>query len=494
MAEQAAVASGSSQRGRSPEVLVIGAGMSGLLMGIELKKAGIDSFQILEKADRPGGTWRENTYPGLTCDVPSHYYTYSFEPNPDWTHRFPPGEEIYRYFEKIPAKYRLTDHIRYNAEVTDARYDAGRWQVTTADGQRLTADVLVAATGVLHKPRYPAFEGLDSFTGACFHSARWDHSVPLEGKRIGIVGNGSTGVQMTKPLADQARHLTVFQRTPQWIMPMANRRSSPVGRALGRRFPLYTRALYHFYSFVVKHTLTPAVIKAGWQRSFVERGVRKYLESVRDAELRRKLTPDYQPMCKRLIVNADFYETLQQPHVELVTDAIERVEPGGVVAADGTLHELDVLVLATGFDAHAFMRPMQMVGENGVTLADVWKDGPRAYRTIAMPHFPNFFMLMGPHSPIGNFSLIAIAEVQAAYVMQWIELLRNGELHHAAPTPEATARFNDELNGAFGGTAWVGGCNSWYLDAAGVPNLWPWSGERYRADLAAPNLAEFQVG
>jgi cation diffusion facilitator CzcD-associated flavoprotein CzcO len=474
---------------RTPTVAIVGAGMSGLCMGIRLKQAGIDSFTIYEKGHAVGGTWRDNTYPGLACDVPSRFYQYSFEPNPYWTHVFPPGQEIWDYFERVTDKYGLRPHIVFDTAVAGARFEGGRWRIRTSRHEEKSADFLVSATGVLHHPRYPGIDGLDSFGGAMFHSARWDHGVELDGKRVAVVGTGSTAVQIVSALAERAGRLLVFQRTPQWVFPLPNPRYSPVGRGVHRRFPRLGSVSYRGYRRVFIGTFAAAVIEPGWQRSLISAICRLNLRTVRDRDLRRKLTPGYQPMCKRLVMAPHFYRAMQRENVELVTEAIDHVEPRGVVTRDGRLHEADVFVLATGFDFHAHMRPKELIGEGGITLEDAWRDGPRAYRTVALPGFPNFFMLMGPHS----FSLIAIAEAQVRYVMRWIGRWRAGEVSTMAPTEEATARFNEEMRAAMPSTVWVTGCQSWYLGKDGLPELWPWTPTRHRDMLREPAVDEFVV-
>jgi cation diffusion facilitator CzcD-associated flavoprotein CzcO len=462
-------------------------------MGIELKRAGIDSFTIYEKADAVGGTWRDNTYPGLSCDVPSRFYQYSFELNPDWTHVFSPGPEIWRYFERVADKYGLREHLRLGKEVVSARFEDGRWRIRTQDGEEAEVDFVVSACGVLHHPRTPDIEGLEQFSGAAFHSARWDHDVELEGKRIAVVGTGSTGVQIVTDLAGVAGRVLHFQRTPQWIFPAPNRRYTRLERAAHRRLPRLGRLEYRITEAALGYTFSRAVIRPGWQRRLMSALCRMNLKTVRDPELRRRLTPDYPPMCKRLVVSSGFYRAMQRPDVELVTEGIERVEPGGIVTGDGELHEADVIVFATGFDAHAYMRPMDVVGEGGITLEEAWRDGPRAHRTVAIAGFPNFFMLMGPHSPVGNYSLVAIAEAQAGYAMRWIRMWRDGRLATVAPTGEAMARFNDDMRSAMPDTIWMTGCDSWYLGKDGRPEVWPWSPERHRAMLREPDPDEYEV-
>lgn len=479
--------------GRNPSVAIVGAGMSGLCMGVKLRRAGIDSFTIHEKAGAVGGTWRENTYPGLSCDVPSRFYSYSFAPNPDWSRQFSPGPEIWSYFDRITDRYGLRSHIRFDSEVVSAEHDGEQWRLRTSAGRQEAADFLISATGVLHHPRLPDLDGLQSFAGAAFHSARWDHTVPLAGKRIGVVGTGSTGIQITCALAGVASRYSLFQRTAQWVLPAPNRPYSRLTKSLLHRSPRLNRLAYRTAQEWMEHTLGEAVVRPGWQRRAIAAVCRRNLARVKDPVLRRKLTPDYEPMCKRLVMSGDFYTAMERTDVELVTDSIERVEPEGIRTADGRLHELDVLVLATGFDAHAYMRPMELVGPDGETLGDIWPDEPHGYLTVALPGFPNLFCLMGPHSPVGNQSLISVAETQADYAMWFIERFRAGVLSSATPTAGAARRFNDELRVAMPDTVWTSGCHSWYIGADGMPMLWPWTPKRHRQMLAQPVLADFEV-
>ena len=465
---------------RKPEVLVIGAGMSGLCMGAKLKTAGIESFTVLEKAATVGGTWRENTYPGLTCDLPSRYYSFSFLPNPDWSMLFSPGPEIEEYFRAAVDRLGLQPHLAFGAEVTKARWTGSRWDVETSDGATRRADVLVTATGVLHHPRLPDIEGLTSFKGSLFHSARWDHSVPIEGRRVAVIGTGSTGTQIVSALAGVAERLFVIQRTAQWVLRVPNHRYSPVTRKLMARFPGFNRAAYHGYRTFIE-ALARGVTSPGLTRWALSTACRLSLRlSVRDPELRRRLTPDHEPMCRRLIFTPGFYPAVQRPDAELITEDIQRIEADGIRLSNGELIACDVIVLATGFDAHAYMRPITIVGEGGVTLDDAWAEGPYAYRTVALPGFPNLFMLIGPHSPIGNNSLITIAEAQADYALAWIDRIRRGEVRHVAPSQAATDDYNDQLRSALPRTRWASGCTSWYIGKAGLPELWPWSPALHR--------------
>jgi cation diffusion facilitator CzcD-associated flavoprotein CzcO len=481
---------------REPRVVIIGAGMSGLLMGIRLLEAGIRTFQILEKADRVGGTWRDNRYPGIACDVPSHLYSYSFEPNPQWSHWFSPGEEIQRYFERIADRRQLADHLRLKTRAIAAHWANGQWSVRCEDGAVLQADFLVAATGVLHHPSVPELPGLDTFAGARFHTARWDASVPLDGKRVGVIGTGSTATQITSALVPRVARLSLFQRTPQWIFPIWNPQYSRFTQAVLRRVPGASKLMYHALRLFFQWTFARAVIDTrNLQHRLLAWIARRNLEnSVRHPALRDRLRPAYEPGCKRLVFSTDFYEKVQQPNAELVTAAIDRIEPAGVRTKDGRLHELDVLVLATGFQAQSYVRPMRLTTEAGADLDTAWKSGPEALRTMTVPGFPNYFMMVGPYTPIGNFPLISTSEIQARYVMAFVERFLRGDASRFEPRPEALAEFNREVGEAMPRTVWIaGGCSSWYLGASGRPALWPFSFERYAREMRAPRWDEYVV-
>ncbi|MBW2316898.1 MAG: NAD(P)/FAD-dependent oxidoreductase, partial [Deltaproteobacteria bacterium] len=407
----------SSQAGaQRPDLrfIIIGAGMSGILSAIKLQEAGFDDHVIYEKAARLGGTWRENSYAGIACDVPSHFYSYSFAPNPDWSHRFSPGAEIQAYFEETARRFGVDDRIEYGKEVERCVFENGRWRIELADGTTDVGDFVIAATGVLHHPAYPDIEGLDEFEGSMFHSARWDHDVSLAGKRVGVVGTGSSAIQIVSALVDEVEELSLFQRTPQWIMPQENPAYSQEEKDEFRRQPETITALRSEISRMFADGFANAVIDANSPQlvAIHDACVANLESSVQDPILREKLRPNYRAACKRLIMSEDFYDVIQRPNARLVTEGIDRIEQSGVRTCDGELHELDVLILATGFRVDRFMRPMEVVGRGGSRLQDVWRKRPSAYMAISIPEFPNLFMLNGPNGPVGNFSLIEVAELQ----------------------------------------------------------------------------------
>jgi cation diffusion facilitator CzcD-associated flavoprotein CzcO len=477
--------------GRSePRIVIIGAGMSGLLMGIRLKQAGYSNFCIYEKASRIGGTWRENTYPNIACDVFAPAYTYSFEPNTDWNYRFGRGEEIQRYFERVESKYRMQPFIRFDSAVESARWNGSQWQIRCADGSEELADVLIPAVGALHHPRYPAIPGLGDFAGPCFHTARWDHTVDIRNKRVGIIGTGSTAAQVVPGIIDKVKQLHLFQRTAQWVFPVADKKFSEGFRQRRRRHPWLAR-LHHWIDLQAFGIFSKAVLGNRFYLWFIERSCRANLAAIRDPELRRKLTPDYPPACKRLVISEDFYPAIQKENAHLVTEGIERIEERGVRTRDGKLIELDVLVLSTGFIPYKIDVDVQ--GENGARLSEVWGGSPLMYRTVGVPGFPNFFVLFGPYSPIGNMSIIENSEIQADYVLQCIELIRSGALKAMNPKESVALALKQEMRGQLKHTVWAGGCDSWYLDANGDAITWPFAYSRYREELRAPLLEEYEI-
>ena len=486
----------SQGKGAALRTIIIGAGMAGLLAAIKLKERGDTNFVIYEKGASAGGTWRENTYPGLACDTPAHSYSYSFALNPEWSAFYAPGSEIKAYFEGIAERYGLLPYIRFNTEIERCDWTYGQWHVRTKSGETDIGDILVAASGVLHHPSVPDIPGLQTFERPWFHSARWDHSVELDGKRIGVIGNGSTGVQIVSALAKRAAKLVHFQRSPQWIMPCPDLQYSEAEKQAFREDPANIDAVRNGPDAAARRArFTAAIIDAeSPELAEIQEIVEKNLEeSIRDPELRDKLRPNYRAACKRMIFSAHYYNAVQEPTVYLENQAIERVEATGIRMKDGTFHELDVLAVATGFDVGKFVRPMRFFGEGGLELDTLWATRPRAYYAVTVPGFPNLCLLNGPTGPVGNFSLIDIAEKQWAYFDQLVDLVRSGQCKAVAPTMDAleayeAARDKDSMR-----TVFASGCKSWYLDEKGVPQVWPWSYDHFVEVMSAPKLDDYRL-
>ncbi len=467
-------------------VLVIGAGFYGLLMGIKLLAAGITNFVICDKADSIGGTWRDNRYPGVGCDIPSQQYCYSFALNPDWSHRFSPGAEIRQYLEDVADRFQLRPHLRWGHEVVATVWTGDGWQVTFASGATWHATIIVAATGVLHHPAYPNIPGLEQFAGPVIHTARWKNDVTLDGKRIGIIGTGTSAAQVIPAIVDRVARLTVFQRTPNWVIALSNPVTPTWLKWFYRRMPWLLRWSFAMRLQLYIRTWSEAMV--GQNRLVlwvIERLARRTLRTVRDPVLRDRLTPRYPPGCKRIVFSNRYYPAMQRPHVSLVVETITSVTAEGVHTAEGQTHPCDVLILATGFRGHAYVRPMRVVGEAGITLDEVWAERPVTWRSIAVPQMPNFFFVVGPYSPIANLSVVQVAEWQVGGIMPLIQRVLQEHVA-VAPTTEATARYMTDLLQAAGQTVWSRGCASWFLGRDGVPVLYPHSPFRHQAELAAP--------
>jgi cation diffusion facilitator CzcD-associated flavoprotein CzcO/acetyl esterase/lipase len=480
-------------RPRPLEIAIVGAGVSGICLGALLARSGVAAFTVYEKAGEVGGTWRDNTYPGLHCDVPARLYSYSFAPEPSWSRLFAPGAEIQRYLRKVTAGCGLDGHVQLNTEVTRAEWDGGQWQLSTSAGPR-TADVLVTATGFLRRPVSPDIPGLDRFGGSVFHSARWDAAAIGAARSVAVIGTGASGVQIVSALAGSVDRLLVFQRTPQWIFPIANPRSSRLGRAVMRRWPLLDKPARSGHRLWFELLAGSSPVRAGLPRLLVALSCRAHLRlAVPDRDLRRRLQPPDAVMCKRLVASGTYYRALQRDDVALVDSPITEVTANGLRTADGICHAADVIVLATGFDGRAFARPLEVTGVDGTDLARDWAHGPRSYCSVALAGFPNYFMMIGPYSPIGNQSQMATAETQASYIVKWMQrlALEGGRLA-VMPTADATDRFEADARRALRTTTWVSGCRSWYTDGAHLPVLWPWTPRRFRRCLRSPEQSDFE--
>lgn len=481
---------------REPRIIVIGAGVAGITTAHVLRERGFTDIALLEKGSDVGGVWHWNRYPGLSCDVPSQIYQFGFAPKADWQHLWASGAAIQQYHRDVVDRLGLASLIELNTEVVEAHWDDGRhqWTVTLADGDQRAADFLICATGVLHHPFTPEIPGLENFEGAVGHTARWDADVEFTGKRVAVIGTGSTGVQVVSALQRTAASIEHYVRSPQWILwaPMTMPQLPGLATLLARSPKLHAR-LYETLLWA-SGILADITTRPSWRRRAVQAYARLCLRvQVRDATLRAKLTPDYQPLCKRQVVSGTYYRAIQSDNASLVIEDIVEVTPRGIRTADGVDHATDVIVLATGFHAHHYMRPMRLTGRDGISIDDAWAKGPRAYRMTAIPGFPNLFTVLGPNSPTGSISLQFSAELTAGYIAQCIDQFRRGEWSTIEVTDEATTQFNDGVKAAMGPTVWNTGCNSWYLTEDDNIDLWPYDRKTMIAMLSRPDPADFHV-
>ena len=453
------------------QIAIVGSGFSGIGLAVRLRKAGVEDFVVLERGTGVGGTWHYNTYPGCACDVPSHLYSFSFAPNPEWSRTYSRQPEIRAYLQRVVEDFGVAPKVRLNCEVTQASWseDARRWVLDTSQGE-IRARVLVSGTGPLVEPKIPDLEGLESFDGPVFHSARWDHSADLRSKRVVSVGTGASAIQYVPAIAPDVEHLTVIQRTPPWVMPHSARPISSWERRLYKAFPPAQRALRGGI-YAARELMVLGFVKQPRVMKLLETVGRKHRErALRDPELIAKTTPDYTVGCKRILPSNDWYPALARENVELVTEGIASVRPHSVVLGSGREIEADALVFGTGF--HVIDMPVgRMVrGRDGRALADVWDGSPRAHLGCTVPGFPNLFLLLGPNTGLGHSSMVYMIESQIAYV---IDALRYGA-DVVEVRPEVEQRYHAELQRRMQGTVWNTGCTSWYQDAKGNnPTLWP---------------------
>jgi cation diffusion facilitator CzcD-associated flavoprotein CzcO len=461
---------------RHVRVGILGAGFGGLGTAIRLVQRGEHDFLIFERAADVGGTWWANTYPGCQCDIPSHLYSFSFAPNPNWTRTYPKQPELRDYLRATAEKFGLYDRIRFDTEVTGASWDeeASLWRIETSAGS-YTADVMVAAPGPLSEPSIPDLPGIEDFEGTIFHTARWDHGHDLHGKRVAVVGTGASAIQAVPEIAQQAAHLDVLQRTPPWVVPHRDRPITRVERALYKAVPPLQR-LVRAGVYFSRELLVPGLVYRPQILKAVEKLARKHIkDQVPDPELRAKVTPNYTIGCKRILPSNKWYPALGRDNVELVTDAITEVRPNGYVTADGTLHEVDTIIFATGFFVTDIPLANIVTGKEGKRLSEVWHRSPQAYRGTAMAGFPNLFLLVGPNVGLGHNSIVFMIEAQITYVLGALDQMRAHGAGRVEVRPDAIVSYNNRLQSKMGKTVWnSGGCASWYIDAEGKnTTIWP---------------------
>ncbi|MBQ0986378.1 NAD(P)/FAD-dependent oxidoreductase [Streptomyces sp. F63] len=478
-------------------VAVIGSGFGGLGAAVRLRRAGVTDFTVLERSDSVGGTWRDNSYPGCACDVPSHLYSFSFAPNPDWPRNFSGQPHIRAYLERVTDTFGLRPHIRFNSEVLSARWNTERlhWEIGTASGP-LTADVVISATGPLSDPRVPDVPGLDTFPGRVFHSAQWDHTYDIRGKRVAMIGTGASAIQIVPAIQPDVERLTLFQRTPPWVMQRMDRRISGIERRLHSLLPV-TATLRRGLLWSVRELQVQAFTKRPQQLGLVEKLAKAHMhKAIKDKELRAKLTPDYRIGCKRILLSNTYYPALAQPNVDLVASGLQEVRGSTLVAADGTESEADAIVFGTGFRVTDMPIAERVTGAGGRTLAEEWKGGMAALRGSSVPGFPNFLMIIGPNTGLGNSSMILMIESQLNYAMDHIRRLDAlGGSAALDARPEATDAWTEKVQQRMKRTVWnTGGCTSWYLDARGNnTTVWPGTTGEFRKATRRLDPAEYEV-
>jgi cation diffusion facilitator CzcD-associated flavoprotein CzcO len=477
------------------EIAIVGAGFSGLGLAMALKRAGFDDFVILERAGDLGGTWRDNTYPGCACDIPSVLYSWTAEQNPRWSQAFAGQQEIWDYMEDVVARHDLARHIRFDCEVLSMRWDADtqRWEAETSQGP-FTTDVAVSAVGALADPAIPDLPGLDTFTGKVFHSARWDHDHDLTGRRVAVVGTGASAIQFVPEIQPRVERLHLFQRTPPWVMPRANPAIPEEWKRRFAEYPKLQRALRTavfslFESFHAMFT-HPRLSK------LTERRARAHIaRQVSDPVLREQLTPTYRVGCKRILGSNDWYPAICSANVDIVSAGIREVTPTGIVDGDGVEHEADTIIFGTGFKVTDPPISHRVRGPDGTTLSERWEGSPKAHLGVAVAGFPNFFMLLGPNTGLGHNSVLLMVEAQINYLMKALRHRRTHGYATLAPRTEAQARWLAEVDSGTRGSVWTaGGCVSWYLDSTGRNStLWPGTVRAYQRRLARFEPLDYDV-
>jgi cation diffusion facilitator CzcD-associated flavoprotein CzcO len=480
---------------RRAEVAIVGSGFSGLGMAIRLKQSGRDDFVVLERGEEVGGTWHFNTYPGCACDVPSHLYSFSFAPNPDWSETYSSQPEIRDYLRRCADRFGIRPHLHLGCEVTGASWNEaeGEWVIETGDGE-LRARVLVAGPGPLFEPRIPEIPGLDRFGGALFHSARWDHHFDPAGKRVAAIGTGASAIQFVPAIQPEVERLHVFQRTAPWIVSHSNRPVTRFERRLYRAFPAAQR-LVRGAVYTARELLVIGFAKRPRLLRGLERIARRHMRSqVSDPELREKVTPDYSIGCKRILPSNRWYPALVQPNVELVTDPIAEVRESSIVTAGGTELEVDAIVLGTGFQVTEMPFAGLLRGRGGDSLAEVWKGSPRAHLGSTVAGFPNLFLLLGPNTGLGHSSMVFMIESQINYVLEALEAMERRGALVAEVQPEAEEAYNAGIDANMRETIWNSGCSSWYFDASGRnAAIWPDWTWRFRRRTARFDVENYRL-
>ncbi len=474
--------------------LIIGAGFAGIAAAIKLREQGIDDFIIAEKTGGLSGTWYDNVYPGAACDVPSHLYSYSFAPNPNWSRRFSPSDEIREYVEDVVEKYDLAKHIRPHTEILSAEFDeeVALWHAKTKNGETITARFLIASVAILGTPKLPDIAGMDDFKGTQFHSARWDKTVDLAGKRIAIIGSAASTVQIAPVVAKTCAEVSIFQRTPNWIIPRADRAYTKFEKSMFARLP-FTMKLTRLAIYLYLELMFYKVFQGqGFINSYLTKSANRLrAKKIKDPDLRKKLTPDYPMGCKRVLLSDDYYETINRDNVALVTDGIDRMTKAGILLENGNEVKVDIIAYATGFAATEFLPHLDLTGAGGAKLAD-WRKNPKAHKGLVIPDMPNAFFMLGPNTGLGHASMILMIEAQIPYMVKLMQAVESGQ--YFTVKPDALKAFNDKIQAKLKTSIWATSCQSWYKTEDGdIPTLWPYPTYTYKRLMKNVDMAEYEI-
>jgi cation diffusion facilitator CzcD-associated flavoprotein CzcO len=480
------------------DVLIVGGGFAGICMGINLLEAGMKSFLIIEKSEDLGGTWWDNRYPGCACDIPSHLYSFSFAPSTEWTRMYPGQQEIHAYLKRCVEHYGLAPYMRLNTRFCQAAWDEsqGTWNTSTADGMQIRARVLVSGMGALHVPHYPEIKGLDRFQGPAFHSATWDHTVNLDGKDVAVIGTGASAIQFVPQIASRVGKLSLFQRTPPWIVPRMDFAFSEKWKRRFRTIPLTRWALRQFIFWRQEFRVLGFLGNESIRKKAEAIALRHMARRIKDPNLRAALTPNYQLGCKRVLVSDDYYPTFNRPNVELVTEGISEIREHSIVTRNGFERPIDVLIYGTGFRATEPLIGCRVVGKGGIEIHDAWKNRMSAYLGITVTGFPNFFMLLGPNTGLGHNSVVLMIEAQVRYAMKCLKLMQRKKQRVLEVRPEVQKSFVEEIYRRMAGTVWQsGGCKSWYQDQSTgeITTLWPGSVVSYLNRTRSVSASDYEL-
>lgn len=475
------------------DVAIIGAGFGGLCAAIKLQQNNITNFVVLEKSAAIGGTWYENTYPGAACDIPSHFYCYSFNPNPNWSRKFAPQKEILSYINDTANKFDLHKYIRLNTHVQQLELNesTGLWQVETASGDIVVARHVINGMGGLHKPNIPSFNGVDKFTGAIMHSAKWDHSVDFRNKRVAIIGSAASAIQIVPELQKICAHLDIYQRTPNYIAPRDDRHFTEKEKARFAKYPWLAR----LYRWFIYKRLDVLVFPLTKQKSLLStrasNHVKRWIrQSIKDPDLQDKMIPHYRIGCKRILLSDTYYEALNKENVSIIFSKIDNIQTKAIQTKDSQIYETDIIVYATGFDIQGHMQSLNIIGRDGLSLSDLGPDGEVAFKGATHPQFPNYYMITGPNTGVGTSSVVNMIEIQLEYILQLIKAAGKNKL--LAVKPEIMNAYNERLQEELSRSVWASGCESWYLrDDKKIVTLYPRSAKQYAKEHSKLDLDNY---